>query len=645
MTKIDFFRRQFIMMLDKIHSPKDLKNIPIEKLPELAEEIRLRIIGVTSKTGGHLASSLGAVELAISLHYCLNAPKDIIIWDVGHQAYAHKILTGRNNIFHRLRQHEGLAPFPRASESEYDPFSVGHSSTSISLALGMAKARDLKKGKEKVVAIIGDGSLTGGMCFEALNQAGHLESDMIVVLNTNDMSISPSVGALSNYINKIISKPVYNRVKTAVENFMKLRIPRIGPRLAKLADRFEESLKGLIIPGIFFEELGFRYFGPFDGHDLDSLVSNLKNISLLKGPIMFHVVTKKGKGYLPAEKSPEQFHSASKFEISTGAPLVDVKTGHKKTFTSVFGEHMVKLAKNNNKILAITAAMATGTGLDKFAKVYPKRLFDVGIAEGHAVGFAAGLAKGGFKPFVAIYSTFLQRSYDQILEEACLQNLPIVFCIDRAGLVGEDGPTHHGILDIVYLRNMPNMTVMAVSNKEELKLMLDFAAQHNGPIAMRYPKAIANSSTKPPVDIELGKSEVLVEGKDVVLFALGNMVDSALKIRDLLLENNISSTVVNARFVKPLDKECIVRMAESHKYFFTLEEGSVEGGFGSAVLEFLEENNIIRKICFSRFGLPCKFITFGHRNILFGQCGLLSDQIKDKILALINTQDKAHHEQ
>jgi len=624
-------------MLEYINSPKDLKKISIEKLGELAAEIRHRIISVVSKTGGHLASSLGAVELAIALHYCFNAPKDIIIWDVGHQAYAHKLLTGRNKKFNYLRQYGGIAPFPNAIESEYDPFTLGHSSTAVSLALGMAKARDIRKTKEKIIAVIGDGSLTGGMCFEALNQAGHLKSDLIVVLNTNDMSISQSVGALSSYINKIISLPVYNRLKDAMENFMKLRIPKIGPRLAKVAERFEEFIKGMIIPGIFFEELGFRYFGPFDGHNLELLINNLRNISLLEGPILFHVITVKGKGYQPAEKFPEQFHSASAFDISTGSLQ---STSTPATYTSVFGEHLIELAKRNNKIIAITAAMATGTGLAKFSQIYPRRFFDVGIAEEHAVGFAAGLAKGGFRPFVAIYSTFLQRSYDQIAEEVCLQNLPIVLCIDRAGLVGEDGPTHHGVFDIVYLRTLPNIVIMAPSNKEEFKLMLDFALGYNGPIAIRYPKDIAVDFNGAASPIQLGKVEIISKGKDIALLALGSMVEIARQTRDLLLENGLNPTVVNARFVKPLSKDCIIELAQTHKYIFTFEEGSLEGGFGSGVLELLEQEKLLNKIEIYRFGLPCEFITFGPRSKLLQLYGLSPEQLENKILhqLMIRTQ-------
>jgi len=623
-------------MLEKINSPKDLKNISVEKLPELAQEIRQRIISVVSRTGGHLASGLGAVDLAIALHYCLNTPDDKIIWDVGHQTYAHKILTGRNKDFDKIRQFKGISGFPSASESEYDSFTIGHSSTSVSLALGMAIARDLNNQREKIVAVIGDGSLSGGMCFEALNQAGHAKTDLIVVLNTNEMSISPSVGALSNYMNKIISMPVYNRVKTATENFMKLRIPRIGPRLAKLAERFEEMLKGLIVPGIFFEELGFRYFGPLDGHDIEAMISNFKNIISLRGPVLLHVLTKKGKGYKPAEESPEKFHSAPKFDITTGNVISE--SDKDETYTSVFREHIDTLAKDNQKIIAITAAMTLGTGLDLFASNYPQRFFDVGIAEEHAVGFAAGLAKKGYKPVVAIYSTFLQRSYDQIIEEVCLQNLPVVFCIDRAGLVGQDGPTHHGVLDIVFLRNLPNIVVMAPSNKEEFKMMLSFAVGHNGPIAIRYPKDIATARSKKPSPILLGRAEVLIEGNSIVLLALGSMVDAALGAGDLLSRKNIHVKVVNARFVKPLDESLLEELLTKYKFIFTLEEGSLSGGFGSAVLEYLKRNDIAinlerkKSLRLYNFGLPCEFITFAKRSELFKLYGLLPEQIAEKIV-------------
>jgi len=627
-------------MLEEIKNIEDLRNIPVDKLGELAKEVRQRIIGTISKTGGHLASSLGVVDLTIALHYCLNTPKDLIVWDVGHQTYAHKILTGRNKDFDKIRQHKGISGFPYAPESDHDPFTTGHSSTSVSLALGMAVARDYNKGNNKIVAVIGDGSLSGGMCFEALNHAGHLKTDLIVVLNTNEMSISPSVGALSIYMNKLISLPVYNRVKKAVENFMKLRIPRIGPRLAKLADRFEEMLKGLIVPGIFFEELGFRYFGPFDGHNIELLSTNFKNISSsVKGPIIFHVVTTKGKGYKPAEENPELFHSASKFDVDTGKPLVSPDEA--ESYTSIFGKYLVKLAEENSNVVAITAAMTAGTGLDLFAKKFPERFFDVGIAEQHAVAFAAGLARVSYKPVVAIYSTFLQRSYDQIIEEACLQNLSIVLCLDRAGLVGQDGPTHHGVLDIVYLRSLPHMVVMAPSNKEEFQAMLEFAIKHKGPISIRYPKATAVSSDKSLPLIELGKAETLIEGKDIAIISLGTMLDSAIKVKDLLLKQDVNATIINARFVKPLDTVLLDKLGSKFEYIFTLEEGCVEGGFGSAVLEYMEKSSAYKeKRCkVYNFGLPCEFITFGSRSELFKLCGILPEQISTKILSIIRKKE------
>jgi 1-deoxy-D-xylulose-5-phosphate synthase len=632
-------------MLEKINSPAQLKDIPVEKLPELAQEVRQRILSVISQTGGHLASSLGAVDLTITLYYCLDLPKDKVIWDVGHQTYAHKILTGRNKDFDKIRQFKGISGFPSASESIYDTFTTGHSSTSVSLAMGLAVARDLEGRDSKIVAVIGDGSLSGGMCFEALNQAGHTNTDVIVVLNTNEMAISPSVGALSNYMNKIISMPVYNRVKTVLENFMKLRIPRIGPRLAKLADRFEEMLKGLIVPGIFFEELGFRYFGPFDGHDIGTLIHSFKNILSIKGPVLFHVITTKGKGYEPAEKFPEKFHSASKFDLATG-DIHSESLDENESYTAVFSRHMDKLARDNRKIVGVTAAMSSGTGLDVFAVNHPKRFFDVGIAEEHAVGFAGGLAKGGYRPFVAIYSTFLQRSYDQIIEEVCLQNLPVTLCIDRAGIVGQDGPTHHGIFDIVYLRNLPNMVVMAPADKEEFKMMLDFASRHSGPISIRYPKDIAPKPAKVPNPILLGKSEVLSEGEDIVLLALGSMVQVALDTQDLLYRKNLSVKVVNARFAKPLDEMLLEELSLQYKFIFTLEEGIVEGGFGNAVLDYLEKSNLSKYASATtkaiqrntakvyNFGVPCEFITFAKRSELFKLYGLLPEQIAEKIITI-----------
>ena len=484
------------MFLESVNSSADLKKLNTGQLGVLAQEVRKRMLEVVSSTGGHLASSLGAVELTIALHYCLDTPQDKIIWDVGHQAYAHKILTGRNKDFATFRQYGGISGFPSRDESVYDTFTTGHSSTAVSLAFGLACARDNLPHEEyfKVVAVIGDGSLSGGLCFEGLNNAGHFKKDILVVLNTNELSIAPNVGALSTYLNKIISLPVYNRFKESLENFVKSRIP--GPsRILRLANKFEEGLKNLFIPGMLFEELGFRYFGPFNGHDLEVLIPALKNILNIKGPRLLHVITKKGKGYPPAENEPVRFHSIGPFAVATGKPLVGEKPA--KTYTEVFSETLVELAKNNPKIVAVTAAMPEGTGLDKFRDLYPERFFDVGIAESHAVCFAAGLAKGGLKPIVAIYSTFLQRAYDQIIEEVALQNLGVVFAIDRAGIVGEDGVTHQGIFDIAFLRHIPNLVVMAPKDAQELEKMLAFAVNLDKPVAIRYPKSVLPFSRSP----------------------------------------------------------------------------------------------------------------------------------------------------
>ncbi|MFH0877729.1 MAG: 1-deoxy-D-xylulose-5-phosphate synthase [Candidatus Omnitrophota bacterium] len=617
-------------MLENIKSPQDLKKVSVEEFPKLAQEIRDRIVQVVSKTGGHLASSLGAVELAIATHYCFNAPDDIIVWDVGHQAYAHKILTGRNDRFDTLRQKDGLSGFPSKNESIYDPFSTGHSSTAVSLALGRALARDLTGGKEKVVAIIGDGSLTGGMCFEALNQAGHLGHDILVILNSNDMAIAPSVGALSTYLNKIISRPIYNRFKEARDAFLRQRIPRIGPRLQKLVDRFEEMLKGMIVPGIFFEEMGFKYFGPLDGHDAALLVETLNNITNIKGPLLLHVVTKKGKGFPPAEDQPVKFHGTQCFDIVSGEAIGALqKTA--ASFTDVFSCKMLELAEKNKKIVGVTAAMPEGTGLGRFAQAYPERFFDVGIAEPHAVGFAAGLCRGGLKPYVAIYSTFLQRSYDQICEEMCLQNLGVVLCIDRAGIVGEDGPTHHGIFDIACLRHLPHLAVMAPADRQDFEAMLDFAQHLEMPCSIRYPRDVAldrpaKISCSP---VRLGKAERLGEGNDAVILALGSMVHPSLQAAELLLAEKIHVTVVNARFAKPLDESLILDLYQRSRTVVTVEEGTLKGGFGSAVLETLEEDGCLFKNpkpvrC---LGLPSEFIAFDKRSSLLEKYGLTPQKI------------------
>ncbi len=613
------------MFLEKINSPRDLKKLSIDELGALAAEIRQRLIAVVSQTGGHLASSLGAVELIIALHYCLNTPKDKIIFDVGHQAYAHKILTGRNPRFPTLRQYQGLSGFPSKDESIYDPFTSGHSSNAVSLGLGLACARDLlpKEGQFRVISVIGDGSLSGGLCFEGLNNAGHLKKDILVVLNTNELSIAPNVGAISNYLNKIISLPVYNRFHNNVENFLKTRVPR-GSRLLKLMAKFEEGLKGLFVPGMLFEELGFRYFGPIDGHDLNKLTSTLKNILEIKGPRILHVVTKKGKGCEFAEKDPVKFHGIGCFDINTGEVEAKKSSPESKSYTEIFRDKLVQLAQADQRILAITAAMPEGTGLDKFRDTFGERFFDVGIAEAHAVCFAAGLAKQGFKPVIAIYSTFLQRAYDQIIQEVSLQELPVIFAIDRAGIVGEDGVTHQGIFDIAYLKSIPNLVIMAPKNGIELEQMLEFALQLNKPTAIRYPRASVSLEDGLSAPLKLGKAELIKEGKDFTIIALGSMVLVAKEAIEMLSKEGLSGSLVNARFAAPLDLELIRNICAKTKFIFTVEEGIKDAGFGSSIAQELG-----RQV--ERIGLPFEFIPHGARELLLEKYGLTASGIAESI--------------
>ena len=594
------------MYLERINSPQDLKKLEIQELPFVAEEIRQRIIEVVAGTGGHLASSLGAVELTLALHYCLNMPDDKIIWDVGHQCYAHKILTGRNEQFSHLRQFQGLSGFPDPTESVYDVFFTGHSGTAISLGLGLA----VSNAQAKTVAVIGDGSLSNGLCFEGLNNAGHIKCNLLLILNTNELSIAPHAGALSVYLNKLISLPIYNRFRSAVINLLKTRIPR-GKRIIKMMDKFEEVLKGLFIPGIFFEELGFRYFGPLDGHNLEVLIPALKNILKLPGPRILHVVTKKGKGYSPAEREPVRFHSAPVFDILTGQG--SRKSSAAKTYTEIFSQRLVELARDNSRIVAVTAAMPEGTGLDKFHEYYPERFFDVGIAEAHAICFAAGLSRGGFKPVVAIYSTFLQRAYDQIIEDVALQNIAMVIAIDRAGIVGADGPTHQGIFDLIYLRGIPNFVIAAPKDADEFQKMLELAINLDKPVAIRYPKAVCPSSQLAFLPLNLGKAEILKQGEDVAIVALGSMVLPSLEAANLLEKERISCTVINARFLKPLDIETLSKLKA--KVIFTAEEGITAGGFGSAVQEAIGRSVF-------QIGLPDDFIPHGARDILLEKYGL-----------------------
>lgn len=621
--------------LDTINSPEDLKKIPVEDLPVLAGEIRERIIDVVSRTGGHLASNLGVVELTIAIHYIYNAPDDLIVWDVGHQAYVHKILTGRRDKFHTLRQYGGISGFPRPDESIYDTFNVGHSGTSLSAAMGMVEARDKNGKKNKVIVVIGDGSMTAGMVFEGLNHAGDLKKDIIVILNDNEMSISRNVGAISSYLSKIITGEFYTKVKKETEHLIK-NIPRIGEPMLKVAKKAEESVKGLIGPGTLFEELGFKYIGPIDGHRFDHLFPTLENIKKLSGPVLVHVVTKKGKGYSPAENDPASFHGVPPFDITTGKPL---KKAGIPTYTKIFGQTMLRLAEMNEKIIAISAAMPEGTGLIPFAEKFPNRFYDVGIAEQHGVTFAAGLAKGGFHPVVAIYSTFLQRAYDQIVHDVCLQNLPVTFALDRAGLVGEDGPTHHGTFDISYLRHIPNMVLMAPKDEDELQHMLYTSVNYNGPSAIRYPRGVGMGvEIRPQFKLlDIGKGEILSEGNDVAIIAAGSMVYPSMETAGILKKNGIYATVVNARFIKPLDESLILELASKCGNIITVEEGALSGGFGSSVLEVLERHSV-SDVRVKRIGLPDRFIEHGSIKELHNIYGLDAEEMARESLRFIKAQ-------
>jgi 1-deoxy-D-xylulose-5-phosphate synthase len=607
-------------LLDTVNNPQELKKLPPELLPQLAQEIRGKIISTVSRTGGHLAPSLGVVELTIALHYVFDSPRDKIVWDVGHQAYAHKLLTGRQDRFHTLRQYGGLSGFPKRSESPYDAFDTGHSSTSISAALGMAAGRCLKKERHRVIAVIGDGAMTAGIAFEGLNNAGDLNKDLIVVLNDNGMSIAPNVGALSSFLSRKLTRPTMVFLKKQVENLLR-SFPGIGGDLVAWAKKGEESFKTFFTPGMLFEALKFTYLGPVKGHRLDHLIETFNNIKNLKGPILVHVLTTKGKGYEPAETDPTGFHGLGRFDPDTGEPKKSV--GEVPSYTEVFGDTLVRLARENPKIVAITAAMPDGTGLVDFRDQFRDRFFDVGICEQHAVTFAGGLALEGLRPVVAVYSTFLQRAYDQVLHDVCLQNLPVVFAMDRGGIVGEDGETHQGLFDLSYLRHLPNMVLMAPKDEDELRHMLYTAVQHPGPIALRYPRGrgvgVAFSSTLQT--IPLGKAEVLKEGVDLLILALGASVYPALQAAAELDQRGFSATVVNARFVKPLDENLIMTLTAQHGRVLTVEENVVAGGFGSAVLELIADRGLT-EVAVKRLGIPDKFVEHGAPDILRQKYGL-----------------------
>ncbi len=578
-------------ILDNINTPSDLKSLSGNDLPMLAEEIRHLIVDVVSHTGGHLASSLGAVELAIAIHYVFDSPRDKIIWDVGHQAYAHKILTGRKDSFPTLRQHEGLSGFTRLSESPHDAFTTGHSSTSVSAGLGMACAKRLRDDPGHVVAVIGDGSMTAGMAYEGLNQAGDIHKNLIVILNDNDMSISKNVGALSSFLSRKLSAKKLQSLRKDFGEFLK-SLPGIGGDIYQIAKRSEESFKSFVTPGMLFEAFNFEYFGPIDGHNIKHLIKILNNIIHVKEPVLLHVTTTKGKGYPPAEENPVYFHGVGCFEVETGAKVTTCDKA--PTYTDVFGDTMVKLAEEDSRIVAVTAAMPEGTGLTRFAEKFPDRFFDVGIAEQHGVTFAAGLAAEGLRPVVAIYSTFLQRGYDQLIHDVCLEAIPVVFAIDRGGIVGEDGPTHHGLFDLSYLRSLPNMVVLAPKDENELRRVMRTAINHNGPIAFRYPRGSGTGGEldKTILPLSIGKAEIVADGRDVLLLAIGRSVHEAVAAREQLAENGISAKVVNCRFVKPLDTDLICRLATEIPRVITIEENVLQGGFGSAVLECLADRGI-----------------------------------------------------
>jgi 1-deoxy-D-xylulose-5-phosphate synthase len=622
------------MYLDDIKSPNDIKHFSMEQLEELAEELREVIIRGVSEGGGHLASNLGVVELSIALHYVFDTPKDKIIWDVGHQSYAHKLLTGRHKRFSTLRKRNGIGGFPRREESPYDSFNTGHSSTSISAATGIIEARDLKGESFKVIAVIGDGSMTAGLAFEGLNHAGQLKKDLIVVLNDNEMSISPNVGALSSYLNRIMTGEVFQRFRKETKHFIE-SIPRLGGPMARFAERAEESLKGFLLPGILFEELGFTYVGPIDGHKVEALIETFENIKQSETPILIHAITKKGKGYEFSEKDPCIFHGIGPFEMETGSPL---SSG--VTYSDAFGLALTELAGENPDIVAITAAMKEGTGLNHFSEKYPDRLYDVGIAEPHAVTFAAGLAAEGIRPVVAIYSTFLQRSYDEIIHDVCLQGLPVVFAIDRAGIVGDDGPTHNGTFDLSFLRHIPNLVVMAPKDPGELKAMLSLATRHDGPTAIRYPRGkIQGDSTS--MDFQIGEAEMLVEGTDIALIAIGGTVLPALSAAGRLRAEGISASVLNMRFIKPLDKGLLLRTAGAVRKIITVEDNAVQGGFGSAVLECLNEMGHtddgvdLKGIEIKTLGIPDEFVEQGTQAEMRNEFGIDEEGIYAAALKML----------
>ena len=617
------------MILDRIQKENDIKNLTEEEINQLGDEIRQFLIESISKTGGHLASNLGVVELTMALHLCFDLPKDKIIWDVGHQSYTHKILTGRKEGFSSLRQYGGLSGFPKANESDTDCFNTGHSSTSISAGLGLAAAREITGEDYHVISVIGDGSLTGGMAYEALNNASQINKNFIIVLNDNNMSISENVGGMSTYLANFRTADAYRDLKANVMNSLK-KVPVCGDKLIESIRNTKSSIKQLLIPGMLFEEMGIITLGPVDGGNIKELIKVFNEAKRVDGPVLVHVMTKKGAGYEPAEKNPSRFHGAEPFDIETGKPL---KKKEKSTYTDVISSVMCQLAEREPKLVGITAAMADGTGLAKFAKKYPQRFYDVGIAEQHGTTFAAGLAKAGLKPVFAVYSSFLQRAYDQVLHDVCIQNLPVVFAIDRAGLVGSDGETHQGIFDISFLSSIPNMTVMAPKNKWELADMMQYALSFETPIAVRYPRGTAYDGLKEFREpIQLGKSETIAEGSGVALFALGSMVQTAEKVAEMLKAHGIEATVINARFAVPFDKEKVTELAKNHKLLVTMEENVTSGGFGEHVASYVNENDLDIKV--QVIAIPDAYVEHGNVDRLKEDIKIDANSVCEKVLNL-----------
>ncbi len=615
-------------LLDRINQPNDIKNIDPSDYKKLAWEIRRFIVKNVSRTGGHLSSNLGVVELSMALHLCCELPYDEIIWDVGHQSYTHKILTGRKEEFATLRQYGGMSGFPKRAESPCDVFNTGHSSTSISAAIGLAKARDIRDGVQKIFAVIGDGALSGGMAYEALNNAARLKSNLIIVLNDNQMSIAKNVGGMAGYLGNIRTNTNYMGLKEDIENILK-KMPHVGEKITTSIRGFKDVLKRVFIPGMLFEDMGIKYIGPIDGHDIKKMMAAFDGASKVKGAVLVHVCTRKGKGYPPAEKDPSSFHGVAPFFVRDGSARKSAEA--KETYTDVFSQKIVELAEENKKITAVTAAMPAGTGLSAFARKFPGRFFDVGIAEEHAVTFAAGMAAGGLHPVVAIYSTFLQRAYDQILHDVCLCRLPVVFMADRAGIVGSDGETHQGIFDIAFMMPMPGLTIIAPKNSWELREMLSFAINYNAPVAIRYPRGEAYTgleSFKQP--IVNGRGEWIAKGQDIVLLAAGSMVKTAAEARERLKKEGLDISVVNMRFLKPFDTGLLEEALKGHSLFVTLEEGVVTGGFGQAVANWVNNrDNSVKVLC---IGLPDKFLEHGSASILKEKYGISADKVAERVL-------------